>query len=80
MNTALRQLRTADAVIDAIGSARIRAITDSSSNVVTNWRGRGLLAHSTYLIVTAELARIGYWAKPELWGIVSPKKSNGRKK
>jgi hypothetical protein len=80
MPTPLRQLRTADDVIDAVGSARIRSITDSSSNVVTNWRGRGLLAHSTYLIVTAELARLGYWAKPELWGIVSPKKNGKARK
>jgi len=69
-----RQLRTADAIIAAVGIARFVQITRSSHSNLGNQRRRGQLAHPSYLIITAELARLGFWAKPELWGIVSPKK------
>jgi hypothetical protein len=79
MNSSLRQLKTPAAVIDAVGAGALAELTGRTYRHVHNWRKDGL-AHFSYLIVTAELARLGYWAKPELWGIVSPKKSNGRKK
>jgi hypothetical protein len=74
-----RQLTTVGAVDDAIGRARLCEITRRESNVVTNWRARRQIAPFCFLIVTAELARLGYWAKPELWGIVSPKNGKRRK-
>jgi hypothetical protein len=74
-----RQLRDAEAVIAAVGCGRLVEITGHSHSNVGNQRRHGRLAHSGFLIVTAELARLGYWAKPELWGIVSPKKPAKRK-
>jgi hypothetical protein len=79
MTIPLRELRTVAAVDDTIGRAQLCEITRRHTNVLTNWRARKRLASSTYLIVTAELARLGYWARPELWGIVSPKKAAKRK-
>ena len=78
MKQPLRQLRTPDAVISAIGPGRLAEMTDRTHSHVANWRRDGRLAAFGYLIVTAELARLGYWAKPELWGIVSPPKKNGK--
>jgi hypothetical protein len=78
MKQPLRQLRSADAVIAAVGVGRLVEITGQSHSNVGNQRRDGRLAHPAFLVVTTELARLGYWAKPELWGIVSPKKPKKR--
>ena len=70
----LFQLRTMDAVIDALGGdAGVKKLTGAAQNNLGNWRKtqKKFPAH-TYLIMIDALAERGYRAPPALWGITEP--------
>jgi hypothetical protein len=74
----LRELHTAGEVIDAIGAGRVAELTDREYNHVSNWRREGRLASHSFLILSGELAALGFRASPTLWGIVVPKQTRIR--
>lgn len=66
----LKQLTTANEVIDALGgTSKVAALTESAATRVSNWRVRNKLPPETFIVMTDKLGRDGMSAPPELWGI-----------
>ena len=66
---ALKEVKSAREAIEAMGGNQaVAALTGKKTQHVTNWKKDGFPAN-TFLILTDELARLGYRASPKLWGI-----------
>lgn len=66
---ALNELTNTRDIIAAIGGNQaVAALTGRKTQHVTNWKSDGFPA-DTFLILTEALAKLGYRASPELWGI-----------
>jgi hypothetical protein len=70
-------LYSASDVIDALGgNVETAKLTNrKDSGVVWNWRKAGRLPRDTFLIISAELERVGKYAPPSLWGMAEPEQS-----
>lgn len=69
----VKQLDTAEAVIDALGGAAATArLTGRKSQHVWNWKNTDRLPAETFLIISNELKTLGKSAPPSLWGIANP--------
>lgn len=70
---AMRELQTADDVIDALGgTASTARLTGRKSQHVSNWRASGRLPADTFLSLRAALEKRGYTAPPALWRMQQP--------
>lgn len=68
-----RVLKSAKTIIAAIGgNGPVAVLTGRKTQHVTNWKHDGRLPASTFLVVSAKLAELGYRASPKLWGITEP--------
>lgn len=69
-----KSLQTAGDVIDALGGtgATQSLIGRKWAQSVSNWRKNNRLPADTFLILTRELARLGFTAPAALWGIAEP--------
>ena len=66
---ALDELTSAREIIAIMGGNQpVAKLTGRKTQHVTNWKKDGFPA-DTFLILTDALARLGYRASPELWGI-----------
>jgi hypothetical protein len=66
-------LKTADAVIDAVGGTTAAAqISGRSLTQVSNWRKAGILSAHTYLLFRKELDERCMRAPARLWRIDEP--------
>lgn len=66
----LEQLHTVDQVIEKLGgTAEAGRLLGISMQQVSSWRDRGRIAFRYYLVMTDELARLGYAAPSRLWRI-----------
>lgn len=77
----LRELRNAGEIIDVLGGnqALMKLTRRKRSSNITNWRAAGYFPADTYLVVTREMQRLGYWARPSLWGIIDPDATTARR-
>ena len=67
------ELHSATDVIDVLGGTRATArFTGRRDQAVSNWRANGRLPADTYLVITQELGRLGYYARASLWGMHDP--------
>ena len=66
----IRDLQTAGDVIEALGGAAATArLTGKKSQHIWNWKKANRFPPHTFLILSAELERLGCTAAPSLWGI-----------
>lgn len=62
-------ITTVQAVIDALGGEEaVSALTGAKRNAIRMWRYARRLPSNRYNHMTAELAKLGLNASPELWG------------
>lgn len=73
----MEQLQTASDVIDALGgTAKVQALTGRKyAQSVSNWRKSDRLPPDTFVILSAELERLGRNAPPSLWRMAEPEQS-----
>lgn len=69
----IRQLKTVEEVVVAIGRARLQEITGRRSQNITNWLSDGRFPPTIHLICLTELARLSCRAPGSLWGQVEPR-------
>jgi hypothetical protein len=66
---ALKELTNTRDIIAALGGNQpVAELTGKKTQHVTNWKSDGFPAE-TFLILKDALAKLGYRASPELWGI-----------
>lgn len=71
----MKHLTSASAVIDALGgTGAVARISSRREQAVANWRTRGL-PPETYVVLTAELEKIGKTAPASLWRMVEPERA-----
>ena len=57
-------------VIEKLGGNKaVAALTRRTIAAVSNWKAAGYFSAATYLVMAAELDRLGHEAPPELWRI-----------
>lgn len=65
-----------DTVAEAIkvlgGTTAVAKMTGRGLQAVSNWKNNGWFPSATFLILSAELERAGYRARPSLWRIEEP--------
>ncbi len=71
----IRQLKTVEEVVAAIGRARLQEITGRRSQNITNWLSDGRFPPTTHLICQIELAHLHCRAPGSLWGQMEPRKA-----
>lgn len=66
-------VESVEAVFDAAGGIpAVRDLTGAGNSALSNWKKRGRIAASTYLIFRDALAQRGFAAPASLWGITDP--------
>lgn len=74
----MQQAKTASEVIDALGGTFAvqkmlrRHGIKCTPQAVSLWRGTGRLPSRAYLVLSTELAKLGRFARPKLFGISEP--------
>lgn len=70
----MEKLASASDVIDALGgTAKVRALTGRKhAQSVSNWRKSDRLPPDTFVVMSAELKRLGKAAPGSLWQMVEP--------
>lgn len=71
---ASKTLHSCAAVRDAIGNARLLAITASSPSAMFNQIDAGKFASKHYCVITEELQRLGYKVPRSLFGMTEAPK------
>lgn len=72
-----RKLKTFRSVLKALGGVHaVAALTKRSPQGVCNWRARGTFPSRFYLLISSELARLGYEAKPSLFSLETGSETN----
>lgn len=69
----IRLLKTVPAVIEEIGTDRVKALTGRDKQHLSNWKASGRFPPDTFLILEDELAGRRCKAPSSLWGIPDPK-------
>ena len=68
----MKNLRTAAAVVDAIGIDRVCKLTRTNPKVAWHWYGRaGAFPPRTYVVLQRALKERGFEAPPKLWKMVA---------
>ena len=68
----MTEIKTTTEIIDALGgNLKVAALTSSKPKAVSRWRGTTFPAN-TYLIIKAELLRLGVSAPDHLWSMREP--------
>jgi hypothetical protein len=70
----IRALLTVSAIVETIGRGRLMAITGKRTQNVTNWVTAGYFPPETFVVITSELAALGYRAPPSLWRMIPAKR------
>jgi hypothetical protein len=67
------ELRTARDVVEAVGGpTAAAALTGKTPQAAWNWGQRNKFPADTYVVLTAELERLGKSAPATLWGMRQP--------
>ena len=68
----MTEIETTTEITDALGgNLKVAALTSSKPKAVSRWRGTTFPAN-TYLIIKAELLRLGVSAPDHLWSMREP--------
>ena len=69
----MTSIETTTEIIDALGgNVAVARLTSSTAKAVSNWRGFGKFPANTFLIIKAELMRLGASAPDHLWSMREP--------
>ena len=69
----MTDLESTTEIIDLLGgNVAVARLTSSTAKAVSNWRGFGKFPANTFLVIKAELLRVGHSAPDHLWSMREP--------